>query len=102
MTADKLGRRMHHHVGAEFNGTQQIRGGKGIVHNQGKAVAVGNAGHRLDVDEIDAGIADGLDIQRLGLAGDGGFKVFGSSGFTKTVRMPSFAKVDLNKAKVPP
>ena len=66
---------MDHHVRAELDGPKQIRSGEGIVHNQGNAVPVGDVRHRFHVNEIDAGIPDGLHIQGLGPFGNSGFKV---------------------------
>ncbi len=66
MPAQVLGQRMHHDVGAEVEGPQQVRRRHGVVNDQRHAVSMGDLGHRGDVGDVAQRIADGFDEHRLG------------------------------------
>ena len=71
MTADPLGRRFDHDVGAVLDGPAEITtAAEGVVHNQGNAVAVGEFGETLEIGHIKAGVADCFDVESLGVLSD--------------------------------
>ena len=47
-------------VGAPFEGTAVDGRGEGVVNNEGNAMLVGDAGKLLDVENLSAGVGDGL------------------------------------------
>jgi hypothetical protein len=67
VAAHPLGEGVHDDVGAVIDGALQVGGGEGAVHDQRQAVGVGDVGDGGDVGHVQAGIADGLAEERLGL-----------------------------------
>ena len=75
---DPLGGRLDHHVGAVLDGAAQVAAGReGVVDDERDAVVVGQPGQRRQVGDVVAGVADGLHVERLGLAVDGPGQVRG-------------------------
>ena len=72
MTADELGGGVHHDVRAVLDGPDQVGGAEGVVDDQRQAVLVGNGGYGIDVGDIRIGVAQGFQIDRLGVGLDGG------------------------------
>ena len=56
MAADVLGGRVDDDVGAEVEGPAEIGAGEGVVHDQGHAGLVGDAGHGLEVSTSSLGL----------------------------------------------
>ena len=83
VAAYELGGGMNDDVRAIFDGADEVGGAKGVVNNQRDAVFMGNGGYFLDIDQIDAGVANGLNIKCLGFGADGCPKVFGIIGVYK-------------------
>ena len=71
MAPDELGGRVNHDIRPVLDGPEQIGGGEGAVHHQGDAMGMGDIGHRLYVDQIGVGIAQGLDENGLGVGANG-------------------------------
>ena len=67
VAAEELGGGMHDDVRAPVEWAAEPRRGEGVVHEERGAGVVGDAGDRLDVEHVAAGIADGLAEQELGL-----------------------------------
>ena len=65
VAADELGGRVHDDVGTPLEGPEQPRRGHGVVDDQGDAVLVGHPGHALEVEDVVAGVADGLGEEGL-------------------------------------
>ena len=61
-------------VGAVFNGTAEVGGGKGGIHHKGNVVAVGDFCQLFKVGYVGIGVAESFDINRLGLVGYGRLK----------------------------
>ena len=66
-----LGSGVHHDVGSPFEGTAIDGRGEGIVHDEGHAVAMGDAGELLNVQHFERGIGDGFTEQGLGIGTEG-------------------------------
>ena len=67
----ELGGRVDHDVCAVLDGTYQVRSAKGVVNDQRQAVLVGNGGNGINVGDIAVGVAQGLQIDGLGVGLDG-------------------------------
>ena len=80
VAAQELGGRVHHDVGAVLEGPDQVRGREGGVHHQRQAMLVGDVGHRSDVENLDAGIAERLGEHEAGVGADGGRELVGLAG----------------------
>ena len=83
MAAQEFGGRVDHEIGAVLDGPQEVRGRKGIVHNQHDAVSVGDFRGSVDVREIRAGIAHGFDVDSLRLLRNGALDVRDVGGIHK-------------------
>ena len=70
MAADELGGGMDDNVGTVLNGTDQVRGAEGVVDDQGQAVTVGNGGNGIDIGNVGVGVAQGLNVDGLGVGLD--------------------------------
>ena len=75
VAADELGGGLHHDVGAVLDGTDQVGGAEGVVDDQGQAVLVGDGGNAVNVGHFAVGVAQGLDVDGLGVGLNGLFKV---------------------------
>ena len=62
---------MDHHVGPVFDGPDEVGGAEGVVHHQGDAVAVGDGGNGVQIREVAVGVAQSLQVDRLGVGADG-------------------------------
>ncbi len=71
MAADELGGRLNHDVRAMFQRTEQVRGGEGVVDDHRQMVLVGDFGNGLEVRKIGVRIAEGLEVDELGVLLDG-------------------------------
>ena len=67
----KLGGGVDHHVGPVLDGADEVGGAEGVVHHQGDAVAVGDGGDGVQIGEVAVGVAQGLQVDRLGVGADG-------------------------------
>ena len=67
VTTDELCRGVNDDVGTVLQRTEQVRGAKGIVHNDRQAVLVGNLGDCVDVGDIGVGVAQRLQIDNGGV-----------------------------------
>ena len=63
--------RMHHDVGSPFEGAAVDGRGEGIVHDEGHAMRVGDAGKLLNVQHFERGVGDGFAKQSLGIGTEG-------------------------------
>ena len=72
MAAQELGGGMDHDVGAVLDGPDQVGGAESVVDDQRQAVAVGQIGQGVDVGNVGVGVAQGLDVQGLGVVLNGG------------------------------
>jgi hypothetical protein len=72
VAADELGRRVHDDVGAVLERPDQPRRGHRVVDDQRDADLVGHVGHAPDVEEVVAGVAHRLAVERLGVGPGGG------------------------------
>ena len=61
VAAQELRRRVNHDVSAVLNGTEQIRGTEGVVHNKRKAVTVSDLSDCLNIRKIAVGVTQGLE-----------------------------------------
>ena len=71
VAADKLGRRMNDNVGTVLQRTEQIRGAKGVIDDDRKAMLLGDLGDGVDVGDIGVGIAKRLEVDDRGVVLDG-------------------------------
>ena len=55
-----------------LNGLDEAGGAEGVVDDQGQAVGVGNLRDSVDIGDIGVGVAQGLQINGLGVGPDGG------------------------------
>ena len=67
VATDELCRGVNDDVGTVLQRTEQVRGAKGIVHNDRQAVLVGNLGDCVDVGDIGVGVAQRLQIDNGGV-----------------------------------
>ena len=74
---------------AVLDGPDQVGGAEGVVDDQGQAMLVGNGGDGVNIGDVGVGVAQGFQIDGLGIGQDGSFhlgKVMGvheSSGNTE-------------------
>ena len=54
------------------NGTDEVRGGHGVVDDERDAVVVGDLADALDVEHVVARVGEHLTVERLGVRADGG------------------------------
>ncbi len=71
VAADELGRGFDHDVGAVLQRTEQVRGGEGVVHDHRKVVLVRDGGDGLEVRQVGVRVAEGLEVDELGVLLDG-------------------------------
>ena len=71
VAADELGGGVDHDVCAVLDGPDQIGGAEGVVDDQGQAVLVGDGGDGVDVGDVAVGVAQGLQVDCLGVVLDG-------------------------------
>ena len=72
VAVDVLGGGVGDDIGPPFKRTAQHGGGEGVVHHQRQAVFVRHLGPALDVEDLYAGVGDGLPEDQLGVGLDGG------------------------------
>lgn len=78
VAADPLGGRVDNNVGAVLDGLAEVAAGtKGVVDNDGDALLVRGLGDRLKVGDVEARVADRLEVDGLGLVVDRGGNVLG-------------------------
>ena len=65
MSVHVLRRAVRHDVATPLEGTAVDGSGKGVVHDEGHAVAVCHEGKALDVEDLAAGVGDGLAEEAL-------------------------------------
>ena len=80
VSADELGGRMHHDVGAVLDGPAEIGRGEGVVDDQRQVVLVRDRGDGGDVEHVHARVADGLAVEHAGARRDGAAEIFGIVG----------------------
>ena len=71
MAADELGGGFHNDVGAVLQRAEQVRGGEGVVHDHRQVVLVGDGGDGLEVGQVGVRVAEGLEVDELGVLLDG-------------------------------
>ena len=76
---------MGHDVGTPFEGTAVDGCGKGVVDNEGHAVAVGNLGKTLNIEDGAAGVGDGLAEHGLRIRTEGSLYLL-VAGFLRNER----------------
>ena len=81
VAADKLGGRVDHDVRAVLDGTDQVGSAEGVVNYQGQAVLMGDFGNGVDIGDIAVGVAQGLEVDGLGVL------LNGALDFRKVVRI---------------
>lgn len=64
---------MHYNISTMLKRPKQIRRGEGRVHNQGAAMPLGDGGYRIQIRDVQRGVADGLHVQGARPPVDGGF-----------------------------
>ena len=69
MAAEELGGGVDDDVRAVLDGADQVGRAEGVVHHQGQAVLVGHLGHGVDVGDVTVGVAQGLNVDGLGVSG---------------------------------
>ena len=67
MTAQEFGGRVHHHIDAMLDGSNQVGSAEGIVDNKEDAMTVSDFCHTLQVGDITIRIAESLAIHHLGV-----------------------------------
>lgn len=72
VAAEELGGGVDDDVGAVLGGAQQVRGGHGVVDDEGDAGLVGDVGDAPDVEDVAARVAEALGEDRLGGGADRG------------------------------
>ena len=71
MAADELGGGLDHHVGAVLQRAEQVRSGEGVVHDHRQVMLVGDFGDCLEVRQVGVRVAEGLEVDELGVLLDG-------------------------------
>ena len=72
VAADELGCRVDDDICTVLDGTDEIGGAEGVIHDQRQAVLVGKLGKGVDVRDIAVGVAKGLDVDGAGVGLDSG------------------------------
>ena len=72
VAAQELGGGVQHDVRAVLDGSDQVRGTKGVVDGQGDAVFVSDGRDGVDIRNVGIGVAQGLEVDGLGVGLDGG------------------------------
>ena len=72
MAAKELCRRVNDDVGAMLERTDQVGRGDRVVDDEGNSAGVRNIRDELNVENVDARIADGLGEQELSVGAHGG------------------------------
>ena len=70
-----LGGGVGHDVRAPLDRTAEDRGGEGVVHDEGYAVAVGGLGELFDIQHREGRVGDGLAENGFGIGTEGGFQL---------------------------
>ena len=70
MAANELGGGVDHNVSAVFNGTDQIGGAECIIDYQRQSIFVSNVSNGVNVRNITVGVAQGLNVDGLGVGLD--------------------------------
>ena len=66
--ANPLRGRLHHNVRAVLQGPEQVAArAEGVVHNQRQVVLVGNGRNGLKIGNAEAGVANGFEVNGLGI-----------------------------------
>ena len=71
MAADELGGGMDYHVGAVLDGTEEVRGAKGVVDSQGQAVLVRDLRYCVHIRDVRVRVAQGLGKDQAGVVLNG-------------------------------
>ena len=71
VAADELGGGLDHDVSAVLQRAEQVRGGEGVVHNHRQVVLVGDFGDGFEVRQVGVRVAEGLEVDELGVLLDG-------------------------------
>lgn len=74
MSIHVLGEGVDHHIRSQFQGTLEIRGGKGVVTNHLDfwIVSVYQVADRLDVGDFQVGVGRGFQVHHSGVRAQGG------------------------------
>ena len=71
VAADELGGGVDHDVCAVLDGADQIRSAEGVINDQRQAMLMGDGCDGVDVGDVAVGVAQGLQIDGLGVGLDG-------------------------------
>ena len=71
VATDELGGGVDDDVCAVLQGPDQVGGAEGVVDDQGQAVLVGDGGDGVNVGDVAVGVAQGLQVDGLGVVLDG-------------------------------
>ena len=85
VAADVLGQAVDHHVHAQIQRIGVVGGGKGIVHKNLRAVAVGDLRHLRQIHQHHGGIGGGLYVDDLGVWLDEGLQLLQMIGLEGVV-----------------
>ena len=83
VAAQELGSRVHDQVRPQLQRLQQVGRGESRVHQQRQLRGMGDGGYRLDVQYIQARVANGLGKDQAGIVTDGGGKGLRVTGIDK-------------------
>ena len=83
VSSEVLGGRVHHDVGAPLQGVAQVRGGDGVVDDEGQSVRMRHLGHRRNVQQDQAGVAQAFREHGPCVGLDGGSKRIRVMGIDK-------------------
>ena len=73
LPVDVLGRRIHHDVGAEFEGVLEHGRGEDVVDDHERTGGVGQLGDSDEINDLETRIGGRLEKDRLSTAGEGSF-----------------------------
>src|SRR5882672_8437597 len=70
VTAEELGGRVIHEIGAVVEGLEEVRRGEGGIHQERQLRGVRDRGDRGNVEHVQPGVAEGLAEKKLGVRPD--------------------------------
>jgi hypothetical protein len=86
---------MYDDGGTPFEGAAQIGRGDGVVDEQRQSGVVGDAGHALDVEHVERGVAERFGAKRFGLRRDRAGEVLGFVGVDEYGIDAELAEIDI-------
>ena len=73
VSADELGRGMHHDIRAVLKRAEEVRGAEGVVDHDGQTVLLGDFGNGVDVGNVGVRVAERFKVNDGGVVFDGAF-----------------------------